>query len=65
MMLLAERAGRELERRSNSMPRGMTVTSSARTVPQNPAYQSASLFTLVIRLSAVFADSGPREALIK
>jgi hypothetical protein len=29
-MLLAERAGRKLERRSNSAPRGMAVIASAR-----------------------------------
>jgi len=31
-MLLAERAGRKLERRSNPAPRGMTVTLAARSV---------------------------------
>jgi|GEM_PF-2412566 len=31
-MLLAERAGRKLERRSNPAPRGMTVTLAARPV---------------------------------
>ena len=51
-MLLAERAGRELERRSNPAPRGMTVTLSERTVPQNPAYRSASLFTARLKKSA-------------
>ena len=47
MMLLAERAGRKLERRSNSAPRGMTVTPAARPAPQNPAYRPASHFFLM------------------
>jgi len=42
MMLLAERAGRKLERRSNSAPRGMTVMLAARRALQNPAYRAAS-----------------------
>ncbi len=55
-MLIAERAGRELEPPSNLGPIGMTVKSSARTVPQNPAYRSASLLIPAIPSSSDLAD---------
>lgn len=41
-MLLAERAGRKLERWSNSAPRGMIVQVSPQGgITQNPAYRPA------------------------
>lgn len=43
LTLLAEHAGRKLERWSNPAPRGMTVQ-AAQAAIQNPAYRSASLY---------------------
>ena len=57
MMLLAERAGRKLERRSNPAPRGMTVIAPTRKTTRRNKIRPIGLLHLNFALAGMSANA--------